>query len=89
MLTPENFPAPKGVVWHLLLPLSKGWGAGVKSRFDVETLKSRIDLIDSQGGVVTLDVPVSSDGRIPREVLGVLQKLGQDIGKLRDGGRSF
>ena len=89
MLTPENFPAPEGVVWHLLLPVSKGWGAGVKSRFDVETLKRRMDLIDSQGGVVTLDVPVSPDGTIPREVLGVLQKVGQDIRKLRDGAKSF
>ncbi len=89
LLTPENFPAPEGVVWHLLLPVSKGWGAGVKSRFDVETLKSRVDLIDSQGGVVTLDVPVSPEGTIPREVLGVLQKMGQDIRKLRDGARSF
>ena len=89
LLTPENFPAPEGVVWHLLLPVSKGWGAGVKSRFDVETLKRRMDLIDSQGGVVTLDVPVSPDGTIPREVLGVLQKVGQDIRKLRDGAKSF
>ncbi|MFP6769813.1 MAG: alpha-L-fucosidase [Planctomycetaceae bacterium] len=89
LLTPRNFPAPKGVVWHLLLPVSKGWGAGVKSRFDVQTLKDRIDLIDSQGGVVTLDVPVSPGGTIPREVLGVLQQLGRDIRKLKDGTRSF
>jgi hypothetical protein len=89
LLTPENFPAPDGVIWHLLLPVSKGWGAGVKSRFDANTLKGRIDLIDSQGGVVTLDVPVSSEGTIPPEVLGVLQKVGQGIRKLTDGVRSF
>ena len=89
LLTPRNFPAPDGVVWHLLLPVSKGWGAGVKSRFDVETLKDRIDRIDSQGGVVTLDVPVSPDGTIPRAVLGVLKEVGRDIGKLKDGSRSF
>ena len=84
-LTPRNFPAPEGVIWHLLLPVSKGWGAGVKSRFDVRTLKDRIGLINSQGGVVTLDVPVSADGTIPREVLGVLQKLGPDLQKPAGG----
>ena len=89
LLTPRNFPAPDGVVWHLLLPISKGWGAGVKSRFDVATLKDRIDQIDSQGGVVTLDVPVSPGGTIPREVLGVLKDVGRDIEKLKDGSRSF
>ena len=89
LLTPRNFPAPDGVVWHLLLPVSKGWGAGVKSRFDVKTLKDRIDRIDSEGGVVTLDVPVAPDGTVPREVLGVLKAVGQDIEKLKDGSRSY
>ena len=89
MLTPRNFPAPDGVVWHLLLPVSKGWGAGVKSRFDVKTLKDRIDRIDSEGGVVTLDVPVAPDGTVPRDVLGVLEAVGRDIEKLKDGSRSY
>ena len=89
LLTPRNFPAPDGVVWHLLLPVSKGRGAGVKSRFDVKTLKDRIDRIDCEGGVVTLDVPVAPDGTVPREVLGVLKAVGRDIEKLRDGSRSY
>jgi len=83
-LTPRNFPAPEGVIWHLLLPVSKGWGAGVKSRFAVNTLTDRIGLINSQGGVVTLDVPVTSDGTIPRDILDVLQKAGQVIQAPRD-----
>ncbi len=84
LLTPRNFPAPDGVIWHLLLPLSKGWGAGVTSRFDVDTLKDRIGLINNQGGVVTLDVPVSSDGKIPRGILEVLQKAGPEIQTPKD-----
>jgi len=88
-LTPKNFPAPVGVIWHLLLPLSKGWGAGVESRFDLETLKDRIDLINSEGGAITLDVPIASDGTIPRGVLDVLRGLGRDIKNLKDGARSY
>lgn len=89
VLTPKNFPAPKGVVWHLLLPVSKGWGAGEESRFDLETLKDRIDLINAEGGAVTLDVPIASDGALPVGVLRVLQELGEDSKKLKDGVRSY
>ena len=88
-LTPKNFPAPEGVIWHLLLPLSAGWGAGTESRFDLETLKDRVDEINAEGGTVTFDVPIAGDGRIPPGVLGTLRTLGKDIGKLRDGTRSF
>jgi hypothetical protein len=86
-LTPKNFPAPKGVIWHLLLPVSKGWGAGTESRYDVETLRDRIDIINAEGGAVTLDVPIASDGSIPLGVLRVLRNLGNDIKMLKDGVR--
>ena len=78
-LTPKNFPAPKGVIWHLLLPVSKGWGAGTEIRFEMETLKQRIDVINAEGGVVTLDTPISPDGKIPEKVLKALQQLGNGL----------
>lgn len=84
-LTPENFPAPRGVVWHLLLPLSKGWGAGTQSRFPLQTLKERIDLINSQKGVVTFDVPISEDGKLPKDILAFLTQLAAEKKKLSDG----
>ena len=88
-LTPSNFPAPQGVIWHLLLPAGKGWGAGEKSRFETTTLRDRIDLINAEGGTITLDVPVSPDGRIPGQLLQTLQELGKDAEKLKDGVRSY
>ncbi len=89
LLTPRNFPAPKGVVWHLLLPVSKGWGAGEESRFDLDTLKDRLDLINAEGGAVTLDTPIASDGTIPPGVLRFLREMGKDSKKLKDGVRSY
>ena len=80
-LTPQNFPAPQGVVWHLLLPVSKGWGAGEQSRFELKTLRDRISRINLEGGVVTLDVPVAPNGSIPPQVLKVLQQLGRELNK--------
>ena len=61
----------------------------MESRFDLETLKDRIDLINSEGGAITLDVPIASDGTIPRGVLDVLRGLGRDIKNLKDGVRSY
>ncbi|HJM62094.1 MAG: hypothetical protein QF405_11060 [Roseibacillus sp.] len=89
LLTPANFPAPEGVVWHLLLPVGEGWGAGGVSRFDVPMLKDRIDHINSEGGAVTLDAKVTADGRMPPGILRVLRELGQEGAKLRDGARSY
>jgi hypothetical protein len=89
ILTPKNFSAPRGVVWHLLLPLSKGWGAGTQSRFPLQTLKERIDLINSQKGVVTLDTPISGDGTLPKDILVFLKQLAADKQKLSDGVLSY
>ncbi len=89
LLTPKNFPAPEGVVWHLLLPVSKGWGSGEESRFNIATLRDRVDHINAEGGAVTFDVPITGDGVIPAAVLRVLKELGKDIDKLTDGARSF
>jgi hypothetical protein len=88
-LTPKNFPAPKGVVWHLLLPLAKGWGAGTESRFPISTLRDRVDLINSEGGTVTLDLPIASNGAIPAAILRTLGELGKESHKLKDGVRSY
>lgn len=88
-LTPKNFPAPKGVIWHLLLPVSEGWGSGTEMRFEVTTLKQRIDVINAEGGTVTLDTPITPEGRIPGKILRDLQKLGQNVNKLTDGKKSY
>jgi hypothetical protein len=74
-LTPKNFPAPPGVIWHLLLPVSDGWGAGTTSRFEHEFLRDRVDTINSQRGAITFDVPIASDGTIPASIMAVLQQI--------------
>ena len=80
-LTPKNFPAPKGVVWHLLMPVSKGWGAGTESKFELDVLTERIGAINKEGGLVTLDTPISPDGKIPEPVLKTLAQLGKSLPK--------
>ena len=78
-LTPKNFPAPDGVLWHLLLPVSNGWGSGNTPKFDIETLTERVGEINKEGGLVTLDTPISPKGKIPGEVLNTLSQLGKKL----------
>ena len=78
-LTPKNFPCPPDLIWHLLLPISDGWGAGTEPRFELELLSDRVNTINSQGGAITLDVPIDSAGTIPKSILSVLEKLGNSI----------
>jgi hypothetical protein len=88
-LTPKNFPAPDGVVWHLLLPVSDGWNAGTKPRFTLTMLQKHIDTINAEAGVTTLDVPIAADGSMPEAVLETLKSLGRESDKLRDGVYSY
>ena len=90
-LNPKNYPAPKGVVWHILFPVSKGWGAGTepKKEYTANYLIRGIDSINAQGGVVTLDTPCTADGTIPRAVLLRLQELGKVKEILKDGKKSY
>ena len=76
-LTPQNFPPPPAVIWHLLLPVSDGWGAGTTSRFEHALLRDRVDTINSQGGAITFDVPIAAAGTIPEPIMAVLQQLGE------------
>jgi hypothetical protein len=90
-LNPQNYPAPEGVIWHLLFPVSDGWGAGTepKAEYTANYLIRGIDMVNAQGGVVSLDTPCSADGTIPRAVLERLQELGKVKAKLKDGKKSF
>ncbi|MEK9783997.1 MAG: hypothetical protein VW312_05095, partial [Opitutales bacterium] len=64
---------------HLLLPVSNGWGSGNTPKFDLETLTERIGEINEEGGLVTLDTPISPKGKIPGEVLNTLSQLGKKL----------
>ena len=61
--------------------------AGTECQFELSTLRERIDIINAQGGAVTFDVPIASDGKMPKAVLSVLRELGSDVDKLR--GRAY
>ena len=91
ILTPKNFPAPAGVIWHLLFPLSDGWGAGSKpeSLYTAQYLITGIDEINAQGGAVTFDIPCSADGTIPPAIQARLQQLAKVKSQLTDGEMSY
>lgn len=75
--TPQSSPPPAGMDWQVLVYPGRKWGQGGQPRFDGPTLLRYIDTINADGGSLTLDVPVSREGRIPDPFLSTLEDLGR------------
>jgi len=73
--TPESHPAPKGMKWQILTYLGNTWGKGATPRYGADKLIPYIDKVNAQGGSVTFDVPLSSEGAIPESFMTVLKEL--------------
>jgi|GEM_PF-1793695 len=62
--TPQQFPAPKGLQWQVLSFLGTNWGkADGPKKSDAEMI-AYIRTVNAQGGVVTMDVEVSAEGKV-------------------------
>ncbi len=65
-----------GVQWHVLSYLGDNWGAGEAPRLSDEFVADYTAQAMAKGGVVTWDVPVAADGRIPTPFLEQLIAIG-------------
>ena len=68
--------------WHHLTGLGPKWGRGSKPRYSADKLIPYVDKINARGGVVTFDVPISSEGVISESFMTILRELGQRTGKI-------
>lgn len=62
--TPKQYPAPAGVQWHVLGYLGSSWAAADGPRRSDAEMVNYVKTVNAQGGVVTLDVHVSSRGEV-------------------------
>ena len=62
--TPRNHPAPRNVQWHVLGFLGSNWGKADGPRRSSTEMANYVKSVNEQGGVVTLDVHVSSRGEV-------------------------
>lgn len=62
--TPQQFPPPTGVQWHILSFLGPNWGQAEAPRSSDAAMIDYIRAVNAQGGVVTMDVSVSTDGKV-------------------------
>ena len=65
-----------GAQYHLLTFLGEYWGRG-EPRFSREMLAGYTQFVNSHGGVISWDVPISTDGHIPDEYLDALAPLNE------------
>ena len=61
---PQQFPAPAGVQWQILSHLGPNWGKAEAPRSSDAAMIDYIRTVNAQGGVVTMDVSVSTDGKV-------------------------
>ena len=65
----------KGAQYHTLNYLGKDWGRGPR-RFLDEFVIGYTREVNSRGGVVTWDVPISKSGVIPEDFIKIAKKIG-------------
>lgn len=78
--TPKTHPAPRGVQWHFLTFLGSEWTKGDGPRFSDATVIENVNRIKGQGGVVTLDASIHSDGLITPAHFKQLKAVGEALG---------
>ena len=75
-LPPETAP-PEGMTWHHLTLLGTNWGGGALryTGDNAERMFHWVDKINALDGVITFDVPLSSEGVIPESFMTILREL--------------
>ncbi len=71
--SPEGPP----VQYHLLTFLGDFWARGEQPRFGDDLVSAYTRHVNSVGGVVTWEVPISDEGTIPQPFIEQLKRLGQ------------
>ena len=77
--TPESNPAPDRMQWHILSFLGSRWAAKDGPANSDQYMIDYIKKVNAQGGIVTMDVNISYDGRIYEPHLKQLIEIGKAI----------
>jgi len=73
--TPQQFPVPTGLQWHILSFLGSHWAAADGPKQSDQAMIDYIRTVNTQGGVVTMDVNVSPDGKVYPPALEQLRAI--------------
>jgi len=81
--TADAFPICPGskvsqAQYHILSYLGTNWSSG-KPRFTDEFAIGYTKDVTNKGGVITWDVPIKSDGKIPQEFINQLKAIGKRV----------
>jgi hypothetical protein len=79
--TPEFYPPYPNKQWHILSYLGNSWNNPSGPTYTDAWLIDYVKKVNRQGGIVSIDVNLSSDGVIYASHLAQLKALGRAIGK--------
>ena len=77
--TPKENPTPEGMQWNILSFMGNDWGLQNGPHKSDEWMIDYIKTVNEQGGVVTIDVALNSDGTIYAPHLKQLIAIGRSL----------
>jgi hypothetical protein len=63
-VTPAQYPAPEGMVWHVLAHVGSHWGKADGPQHSDEHMIDYIHTVNAQGGVVSIEVAIGDKGAV-------------------------
>jgi hypothetical protein len=77
--TPETNPPFPNVCWHILAYIGDYWGDPTGPNYPDSWMINYIRRVNSQGGVVSMDVHINEDGTIYPPHLTQLKAIGKAL----------
>ncbi|MFO7976803.1 MAG: alpha-L-fucosidase [Candidatus Hydrogenedentota bacterium] len=76
---PQQYPAPKDMLWHILAHLGSRWAKADGPQHSNDHMIDYIRTVNTQGGVVSIEVAISEDGTVYTPHLAQLQAIAEAI----------
>jgi len=70
-----------GVQWHALVPVDSTFEGGEPHEYSDAELIGFVEACKSVGGAVTLNLPISGDGKVPDDSIAQMQRLGAALAR--------
>lgn len=76
---PEQYPAPEGMIWHILAHLGSYWAKDDGPQHSDSEMIDYIRTVNGQGGTVSIEVHVAGDGAVYPPHLAQLEAIAKAL----------
>lgn len=76
---PEQYPAPEGMLWHILAHLGTRWGKADGPQHSDQAMIDYIRAVNAQNGVVSIEVAIDGQGSVYAPHLAQLEAIAKAL----------